>query len=120
MTLDLSDALAAINAALGRPITYRRGATSIALTAVRGQRVTNPDNTDPAALAPIAPTWIIRGADLAANGQILSPLEGDEINHATSRGTETYRITPDPATGRTWSPSDNGATFIRVHTTRTA
>jgi hypothetical protein len=120
MPLNLEPFLSAGRAALGRQITYRRGGTSISLTATRGQRVTTPDTADPASLAPLAPTWIIRGNDLTANGQPLTPLEGDEIDHATSRGTETYRVTPDPATGRTWTPSDNAATHLRIHTTRTA
>lgn len=117
---NLEAMLNAGRAALGRPVTYRRGGTAINATAARGQRVTTPDLADPATLAPIAPTWIFRTADLVANGQPLTPQEGDEIEHATNRGTELYRVTPDPATGRTWTPCDNAASHIRIHTTRTA
>ena len=118
--MDVSAALGAINAAIGRQITYRRGGTSIALRAHRGQRVTTPETAEALSLAILSPSWIVRGADLVSAGTALTPQEGDEIDHVTARGPETYRVTLDPVSGRTWTPSDNNSEWIRINTTRTS
>lgn len=118
--MDISAALGAVNSAMGRSITYRRGGVSIGLKATRGQRIITPADAEASTLAVLAPSWIVRGTDLVSGGSQLTPQEGDEIDHVTARGTETYRVTLDPVTGRAWTPSDNAATWIRIHTTRTA
>lgn len=118
--MDVSAALGAINAAVGRQITYRRGGTSIVIKSHRGQRVTTPADAENSTLAILSPSWIVRGADLVSAGATLTPQEGDEIDHVTARGTETYRVTLDPVSGRTWTPSDNNSEWIRINTTRTS
>lgn len=118
--MDVAAALAAVNAALGRSITYRRGAISLSMKATRGQRSSTPADAEASTLAALSPSWIVRGTDLVSGGAPLTPQEGDEIDHVTARGTETYRVTLDPVSGRAWTPSDNDAKWIRIHTTRTS
>lgn len=117
---NLAPFLDAARAALGRQITYHRGAASRSLTATRGRRPSITTDADGQPLAVELPSWILRRSDLTLNGAAITPQEGDTITTTTTAGTESYRVTPDPLSGRAWETSDPDACYLRIYTTRTA
>jgi len=115
---DLSPFLSAARAALGRQVTYARGGSSITLQAIRGTRDAITTDAEGQPMAVQSPSWILRRTDLVLSGAVITPAEGDTITTTTAAGTEVYRVTPDPGTGRVWASSDPNSTHLRINTTR--
>ncbi|NLG44785.1 MAG: hypothetical protein GX547_16205 [Phycisphaerae bacterium] len=105
---------AALHRAAGEPITYRRGEALVSLTAVRGQSEFDP--LDPAGVAITSHTtdWLVQRADLAADGELLTPAAGDTIEDAAGVRYDVRR----PDGEKPYRYSDHAATRLRIHSQR--
>lgn len=88
--------LAAIKRVAGVPVTYRRGATSIAVTAIPGETLDRSGFDEVADVSSRSVDWLIDAADLAP----LEPQPHDQVIQETDSERRVYDVVPlgdDPA-----------------------
>jgi len=118
MTL-LSDALAAhvttLNNAAGETITYKRGTSTVSLTAVVGQSQFE-DVSPSGEVRPLSKTvdWLVKPASLELGGSVTVPQRGDQISRSDG---STYDVLPGTE-GTAWQYSDGHKTLLRIHTVK--
>lgn len=113
--------LSAIRAALAVPVTYRRGASSVSLSMVKGRREQIAQAVEGNAVANQNPDWIGAAAELVYQGTTWTPTAGDIIDYQPAFGAvEKYRVAKNDVTGRCYSTSDVDGTTLRIHTVRIA
>ncbi len=117
MISPISAASAAAQAAAFRlrreTVTFARGASSVTVQAVRGQR--NWERSQPSGGVSIgdrSEDWIILAADLVISSVVVTPQRGDTI---TANGV-TYRVMPFGAADQLWQYHDRDRLYLRIHT----
>jgi hypothetical protein len=105
--------MATLKQAAGAAITYRRGANSVPVTAVRGQSNIEIAQADGRVIQFTSSDWMIEAANLVINGTAVEPARGDTIEHMVGATTSTYEVLDPP-----FKPMDAGATAYRVYTKR--
>lgn len=98
----------------GATITYRRGLTSVSLTAVPGETRVEAQDSGGAIIQARVRDWLIEAATLVLDDVLITPEPGDAIETAS----ETYEVA-DLDGLPCWRWSDTAQTTIRVHTRRT-
>ena len=107
----LAAGLAAIKTAAGVSVTYRRGAQSVALTAVRGETATSVEGAEGQRARVFTRDYLIDAEDLDFGDGAVEPAIGDVI---TDAGV-TYEVTPLTGTELPWRWHDPPRTRYRVH-----
>ena len=96
------------------PVTFARGANSVAITATKGRSEVEVDDGDSVLRSQVV-DWIVRPSALVLAGNQVEPAAGDEFIETVTGATNRYRVTA-LAGGEIHKPLDPARTLIRVHT----
>lgn len=99
----------------GVPITYRRGATGVALTAIVGQTPVELDEGHGTIVRSQVRDYLISATDLVVGGEPIQPARGDRIEENRGGKTYVYEVMPLGSEGP-WRWSGPGRDTYRVHT----
>lgn len=91
-------------------VTYRRGANTWAMPALRGATKTTTEETAGALRSLTTTAWVLRAADLAAAG--LTPAPGDRLVDGAG---QTWELVTPPG-GQCAEEADPAGAMLRVHT----
>jgi hypothetical protein len=94
-------------------VTFARGASSVSVYAVRGQR--NWERSQPSggvAIGDRSEDWIVLAADLVLSSSVVTPQRGDTI----TAGGITYRVMPFGPNDQLWAYHDRDRLYLRIHT----
>lgn len=101
----------------GESITYTRGATTLALTAIIGRTAQPTDNANGRTnVRQSERDFLLDPAGLVFSGSVSDPKKGDRISYDGA----TWEVWPTIGDEQCWSPSDNYGHLIRIHTRREA
>lgn len=103
----------ASRAVRGETVAYTRGASTVAVTAIRG--ATGWDREAPyggVRTGDRSTDWIIAAADLVIGGSAITPERGDTIEVDGI----TFRVMPFGADNQLWAYHDRDRTVLRIHT----
>lgn len=112
----LDDALAAhvttLNAAAGETVTYKRGSSTVSITAVVGQSQFDEVSTT-GEIRPLSKTvdFLVKPSALVLDSETVLPQRGDQIEKADG---SVYDVLPGTE-GTAWQYSDGRRTFLRIH-----
>lgn len=117
MVSPISAASAAAQAAAFRlrreTVTFARGASSVTVQAVRGQR--SWERSQPSGGVSIgdrSEDWIILAADLVISAAVVTPQRGDTI----TAGSTVFRVMPFGTNDQLWQYHDRDRLYLRIHT----
>lgn len=96
------------------PVTFARGADSVAITATKGRSEVEVDDGDSVLRSQVV-DWIVRHAALVLAGNQVEPAVGDEFIETVTGATNRYRVLA-LAGGEIQRPLDPARTLIRIHT----
>ena len=102
-----------------RPVTYRRGAASVALSATVGRSVFQVATAEGLVETVERRDYLIRAADLVLDGALTTPAVGDRITEIVGGRVEVYAVM-GAGSEKHFRPSDPDALTLRVHTAHVA
>lgn len=105
--------------ATGTSITYRRGALTANIKAVKGRTVFEHVDSYGVVQKLVSIDWLIRASDLVLNNVVTLPVAGDVVEEKS--GSITYKfdvVAPVNAPPYEWS--DRYGQVLRVHSKQTA
>jgi hypothetical protein len=113
------------NAHMVKSVTYRRGQSSVSVSATNGRTQTKTIGDDAVEVSGQVDDWIINAADLVLDGRQVCPESGDQIRETVGSQTFVYEVrklgnVSGIGDGETWRFSDAFKQSIRIHTVRTA
>jgi hypothetical protein len=97
----------------GTAVTYHRGASSVAVTAVRGRSEFERTDQESQPTTYTSEDWLIKAASLVINGVVITPRPNDRIKEVVGDTTIVYEVTDPASTG-----GDNAGLVLRVHCKR--
>ena len=96
----------------GSSIVYRRGSSSITLTAMKGQSEGVAEDSNGVVRMEYSDAdFILAASELILGGSVVEPQRGDRIKHAA----DTFEVFP-LAKEKCFRYSDPGKTVLRIHT----
>jgi hypothetical protein len=98
-----------------RPVTYRRGVASVALSATVGRSVFQVATTDGLVEMVERRDYLIRTTDLVLDGTPTTPAVGDRITEIVGGRVEVYAVM-GAGSEKHFRPSDPDALTLRIHT----
>lgn len=105
------------------PVTYRRGASSVALSATAGTRMYEVEDGMGGAVSFESRDYLLRAVDLVIGGVLVLPELGDTIEEVVGVVTYVYQVlSPGTVPGSNsaseppWRYSDDGRLTLRIHT----
>lgn len=104
----------ALQGTFGQAVTYRRGSSSVSVTATIGA-TTFRIETEFGFERVVTRDYLIKTADLVIGGTAIEPARGDEIDEVRGTTTYTHRvvsINDEPE----FTYSDSARTIMRIHT----
>lgn len=107
-----------LKAHAGRPVTYRRGADTAAVTATIGRTVFELDDEFGVLKKVESRDFLIPAADLVLSGVTVLPERGDEIDETQGSVTYTYEVMA-PGKEPPFRFSDPYRRTLRIHTKQT-
>ena len=113
-----ADALASLAAAAGRSVIYSRGASSVVLTAVPGDRQREIIDADGIPTTVATRDYDINPDDLILDGSETRPQRGDQIAESLEGTTITYEVLPDGLLPPYEWADTHGHQWLRAHTKR--
>jgi len=105
---------AMLNAVAGETVEYRRGKTSVVLTAIYSDKGYGADVEHDAVQSYQSDDFLIMAADILIGGKVTAPQRGDQIVRTIDGRVETYLVTNPP--GRNVYERSGPAGRYRVHT----
>jgi len=114
----MSNLHATLAAAAGVTVTYRRGAATVALSAVRGRSDDQDYGDDEGSVTAREWSFILKASDLVLGGVAVLPELGDEIDVTESGATTTY-VVANRTGERCFRYSDQFKLLIRVYAVET-
>jgi hypothetical protein len=103
-------------AAAGRAVSYRRGAASVALVAIRGRTPYEAVTARGATETLVSTDYLVQASELVLSGSVTQPARGDRIDEVIGGQTVTHEVLPVSPNDQPFSPMDPDATWLRVHT----
>ena len=88
----IAGAMGAVRASAGRAVTYRRGGAEASLTAVAGQTRVDIEDASGLSIRSRRRDWIVRAADLALDGEVITPEVGDQILLTVGEGARVFEV----------------------------
>lgn len=101
----------------GAEVTYRRGAQSVTLTAIRGQSLLRiSDRFGNSRVERTQSDFLVLASDLELGGTATTPQRGDTIEDTINGKALTYKVLPPGEGEPCWRWSDEARTGYRIHT----
>lgn len=111
-----NQSLQSLAALKGVAVTYRRGSeVAIPLTAIAAKTVVEGSDAAGTITVTRMRDWLIEADDLADGGELLTPDEGDLVEHVTDRGTLTYQVTRPAIDLPPYREIGDFGDWLRVH-----
>jgi len=106
--------VATLKAAAGVAVTYRRGADTVAVTAIKTAIDRELVAGDGGVIEARRIDWIVQADELTLAGAVTEPAEGDLIDEVIGEKTYQYEVMP-AGTESHYRPINPSATAWRVH-----
>ena len=98
-----------------RPVTYQRGAASVALSATVGRSVFQVVTADGVVETVERRDYLIRAVDLVLGGTLTTPAVGDRIRETIGGKVEVYEVM-GAGSEKHFRKSDPDGLTLRIHT----
>jgi hypothetical protein len=114
MSTPLESNAATLLALEGQAISYRRGADTVVLRAVIGQRTFESSEANGSRVQIISTDFLVDPSKLRIAGQEIKPERRDQIDRIVRGLAETYQPLPE-SVAPMWEWSDPEHTLLRIH-----
>ena len=104
---------------LTRPVTYQRGASTVALQATVGRTVFRFDDHAGNVTRYVSRDFLVRASDLVLDGYPATPKRGDRIREPHGQRVMIHEVMAPGRDEPDWRYSDPDRQTLRIHTKQT-